>query len=115
MAKIPNQASFLCLCEYFLILGQDFTVAYGVRANPSEENPCLAPSTEDHSMLLTLPGTTNVTLTKNIIPEVQNRQAKQVTIMQSDRVVSLDFSMNLRNGAEFENCLDSINDPSSPN
>lgn len=87
--------------------------AYGLQYD--DPNPCLVHTDEDYSRALAVPSLTNSTLQNNVIPEVRANQAQVVSPMPGDKVISLDIVLNLRNQVDFARCLDSINDPSSPN
>lgn len=86
--------------------------AYGLQG---QANPCLAPTPEDYSRVPAVPAKENSTLPDNIIPDVRNGIAVPVSGLEGSKVLPLEIVLNPRNQGQFANCLDSINDPTSPN
>ena len=80
-----------------------------------DSNPCMMPTLEDYATSSMVPSQTNDTIKNNVLPEVQNNQAQLVSSMSQDKVITMQLVLHLRHQAQFTKCLDSINDPSSPN
>ena len=87
--------------------------AFGVQDQAS--NPCLFPAQADYSSIIAAPSKENSTLLKNMVPAVKSKVATAVSELLGNRVLSLEIVLNPRNQDQFAKCLDSINDPSSPN
>ncbi|HJW19565.1 MAG TPA: S53 family peptidase [Candidatus Nitrosotalea sp.] len=80
-----------------------------------DSNPCIVPTSEDYATSSMLPSQTNTTLQNGIIPQVQNNQAQLVSPVSQNTILSMHMVLHLRNQDHFTKCLDSINDPKSPN
>ena len=80
-----------------------------------DSNPCIAPTLEDYTTSSMSPSQTNTTLQNGIIPQVQNNHAQFISPVSQDKVISIHIVLHLRHQDQFTKCLDSINDPKSPN
>lgn len=80
-----------------------------------DSNPCITPTLEDYTTSSMLPSQTNTTLQNGIIPEIQNNHAQFISPVSQDKVISMHIVLHLRQQDQFTKCLDSINDPKSPN
>lgn len=89
----------------------------GAVSNPQPRSDvwCLSPSPADVSQGLIVPSSSSGTVPGNIAPDVRNGKATRVSDMPQDYRLQIEFVFKLRNADQFQQCLNSISDPSSPN
>jgi hypothetical protein len=78
-------------------------------------SPCLTPSVADTSSAQVRPGSSNSSIPGSVVPVVQVGKASRTGIVPASQQVRLELVFSLRNPSQFNQCLDSIMEPKSPN
>jgi hypothetical protein len=89
-------------------------------ANPEQstgsiQSACLAPSASNLSTETISPSAGTTSLLGQIPPPVTAGTALPAYTVPETLQLNMELTFNMRNAASFQQCLDAINDPSSPN
>jgi len=92
----------------------DAPVQTAGHASQQTTQACLTPSPADASTIPMQAASTNGTIAGHVVPKVRAGKALQKGRMPSNFSLHIELVFKLRNPDQFSRCLDSINDPSSP-
>jgi len=85
-------------------------------SNMTAQSPCLDSSSSGNVSNQTIPSSSVLgPILGHVLPTVENGQALAVSSIPETLQLDMELVFKIRNPQQFQNCLDSINDPSSPN
>lgn len=90
------------------------TVANPEQPTGAVQSACLSPSVSDLSTQTISPSAGTTSLLGQIPPSVTAGRAPFVSTMSAALQLHMELTLNMRNAASFQQCLNAINDPSSP-
>ena len=77
--------------------------------------PCIPPYPAYNSSTPVEPSAANESISGHVVPAIIEGKARSLGALNSSRVISIEVVFAIRNPAQFQACLDSINDPRSAN
>ena len=82
---------------------------------PSFTGGCLAPNSNDTSSAQEQPSSTTASLAGEVVPAVQNGEAIYKEALNGSSMLNTELVFAIRNPSSFQECVNSIDDPLSPN
>ncbi len=117
--RLIKVALFLALVLFMPIrpVSPQVTVTHTLTLPPASKlpgPPCLTPTQADVSTAQIQPTQQNVTINGHLVPNIHNETAQKAMLPDST-ILHLALVLKLRQEAEFQQCLATLNDPTSPN
>jgi len=120
MVKLRRFSKYLLLFLCTLMFSQSLT-SYGAQVSSvptvsaiTVASECTPPGPADFSSQEIAPSASNASLPGHVVQPVHQGQARLISPLNPTFQLQVRLVFNIRNEAQFQKCLDSINDPSSP-